>query len=1260
MQSINIYDYISGALKYTVPITDQCTRQAELMGEDSITLQFNYASEINLVVGDYVQYTEYGIVKNFYLRDYKDKSSFYDKKGSIYTYTITFVSALDMLSNVALFRQIEYDNQYISEYEFSLTDRLDKHAECLLQCIKNAFGEWGAYGRLTLKYMDELYSYELPAQYATIYANTEQKVIEYSGLSIKDALALLAQEYETEFWVEKTANANILHIDKCKDYPTQNVLSLSNSYNQNGTSNGLASIQYSDKEDNIGVIIPLGSDRNITRKEAVFQGVDCSFDGRLRLEPNHTYTIDNKSYTTTQGGGIKRYQDSEITSHNKSGYQRQVVEMFDDIYPHLYFKVVFTDWLQNSNYDKEIAQITIAQCDQNGNLLDNTENKIQNLVCNEGDEMKIQFESGRLRGSEFSVHLDETGSVTLLKQQGNYKYVPAFTLTILPQQDNDKVLLPTRQIPVRSGDMIGVYGIQVSELDLAEARNKLAQEAVKKIEELSNSTSEITCVTEPKYVHDNGTVIQVGTNFVESERSADIGERRISRFSYSLTNPYSVNFTATASIIQSRLSTIENKIAENNIELQRTKRKVNSMSSNSVSSFAQMDELSKMLNSLKSEMLLVGCAKWQYTTDVTFSVVGKNLEITGGVITHSQTPYKFFSYQYNGSLKVGEFIMPNFSTDNLQLDDDKAYYLYAKLVEVQDKTQDYQYLWELTDVRKSDEINTDTEYVLFGILSSVFENSRTFNQVNGFTSVVGGKITTEVLKDKDNNLIIDFVNKRIIAQNGATITGNILFEKKEDSTYLEDEVSQQSKDISITWQNGEFAKSLDICNCEEGATYRLSFSSYITDYWSIVPQEYRTHTLIVGNVDITSQISEQEAEKCIPLPIKGYFEYKEPYEVEFTAIESGKITIVFSSLFQSAYGTYSYFDNYQRSGYAELKGLTIQRKLPNSDVFESVKISEALSNIFDTTNIEGGSVLTGEILIKKNGVVIGGLSGNGRNEVNQNTQVVEGKSYFWLGSENPSIWKSPICFGEIDTSLFNYIPEKGMSCQVMYSYLSNGLVPGMLYIGQYANTSSGTPIQTSGMAGTFIGNSFRKGSSGLVQSDIVQGINCLHGNTEISIGRHLGSHAGVNEMCAVFKNAKIYFDGTSRIIGNEKIYATYPTTGTFTNDLKARMYHEILFEEGKSTTFGLYLPSTMDDTDSVEFQHIHIYTRNIGSGNYVTIYAPTSGLYQYMYMYANGTQTTKNGVKIYLDSHVHLMVRKGSNNNLIYYLMDYSNGVTLI
>jgi hypothetical protein len=346
---------------------------------------------------------------------------------------------------------------------------------------------------------------------------------------------------------------------------------------------------------------------------------------------------------------------------------------------------------------------------------------------------------------------------------------------------------------------------------------------------------------------------------------------------------------------------------------------------------------------------------------------------------------------------VGEFIMPNFSTDNLQLDDDKSYYLYAKLEEVTDKTQDYQYLWELTDVRKSDEINTDTEYVLFGILSSVFEGLRTFNQVSGYTSIIGGKITTEVLKDKDNNLVVDFANKRIIAKDGATISGNIVFEKKDDSTYLEDEVEEQSKDISVTWNAEETPKFVEICECVKGATYRLSFSSFIADYYNYIPQEYRTNSLLVGNVDISQNISPEDEKKIIPLPIKGYIQYKEPYNLEFTALENGTIKVIFSGLRNNAYNTYYYFENYLKNGYAELKGLTIQRKLPNSDVFESVKISDYLSKVIDTTNIDGGMVITEDIIAKKSLSVKGNtqLEGDnifeGKNTLLGDTQV---KGYF--------------------------------------------------------------------------------------------------------------------------------------------------------------------------------------------------------------------------------------------------------------------------
>lgn len=55
------------------------------------------------------------------------------------------------------------------------------------------------------------------------------------------------------------------------------------------------------------------------------------------------------------------------------------------------------------------------------------------------------------------------------------------------------------------------------------------------------------------------------------------------------------------------------------------------------------------------------------------------------------------------------------------------------------------------------------------------DSVRSWNPNYGFTEVAGQTITTGVIKDKLARLVIDLMNAHIIAQNGATISGKILF-----------------------------------------------------------------------------------------------------------------------------------------------------------------------------------------------------------------------------------------------------------------------------------------------------------------------------------------------------------------------------------------------------------------------------------------------------------------------------------------------------
>lgn len=62
-----------------------------------------------------------------------------------------------------------------------------------------------------------------------------------------------------------------------------------------------------------------------------------------------------------------------------------------------------------------------------------------------------------------------------------------------------------------------------------------------------------------------------------------------------------------------------------------------------------------------------------------------------------------------------------------------------------------------------------------GVLNTPEDSIRSWNPNYGFTEIAGQTITTGVIKDKLARLVVDLVNAHIIAKNGATISGKILF-----------------------------------------------------------------------------------------------------------------------------------------------------------------------------------------------------------------------------------------------------------------------------------------------------------------------------------------------------------------------------------------------------------------------------------------------------------------------------------------------------
>lgn len=133
-------------------------------------------------------------------------------------------------------------------------------------------------------------------------------------------------------------------------------------------------------------------------------------------------------------------------------------------------------------------------------------------------------------------------------------------------------------------------------------------------------------------------------------------------------------------------------------------------------------------------------------------------------------------------------------------DAEKSYYIY---VVASKNSADAWYHMSESDILMYSE---DYYYFLVGILNSEYDSSRDFVTLYGFTEVLPGQITTDVLRSADGNLSIDLVNAVIEAKNGATIKGSV---KIEDGSLLSSllAVGEEGTDNVEAFLNGSnFAK----------------------------------------------------------------------------------------------------------------------------------------------------------------------------------------------------------------------------------------------------------------------------------------------------------------------------------------------------------------------------------------------------------------------------------------------------------------------
>lgn len=750
LENITIYNPIGGTL-CTLPVTDSCERSNILGGENKVTISVKLAERYVLPAFAFVAYDgELFFLKELYTPQ---------PQGGYYTYNVSFYSVLNLLDKPLFRRYVEVDGESFNEPQFSINANLGTLGELVIEAVNKYSLRVPKYNNQTTIFAQCIATGNFVLNENDSYDTTTLQSFAFESSSIADAINTIVEPYDTEYWLKVAAGTGMvpkytLMLERCES--TDDIIYLNDTFdNATRKSGGLTKAEYSGEFGDIPqVVLPIGSDRNITRKVAqqTIRGnlMNVSYAKCLKLDPDTTY-----SWTDDSGNAISLTTNSD-GALEVDGVTTgiETTETFDDIYPKGEFEVTEVA----TRGDKENPYYKIMFEAKGSDAPDFP------FTIGEGLTLSIIFESGLLNGMEFEC---EQGN------GGNGK----MGLTIIPNGDDDSAQIPYGAFVPKVGDKFAVFNIVMPDSYIESAKTELAKECYKKVVEYRDTRPDLSCTSEPNYFHENGVTLALGSRVsVNGELIAAEYLSRVSELSFCLTTPDKVSFKLSSAIVAGSLSALRQAIGAATNSVNGLQQKAITLSRRG---WRDQKELSEMISSLASEMMLVGNEKYQFGLTCTISIINDSagafsaIKMTAGALEHTQEPYRDNGKEGVYEMPAATYYKSNISGYNAST----PYYVYAVL-----NSSTAKGTWLITPTAQDGEY-----YMLVGVLASEFENQRTFSRTYGYTAITGGKVTTEMIQDANSNLIIDFASKppRIVAQGGAEIIGDIRFKATDTKTASE-------------------------------------------------------------------------------------------------------------------------------------------------------------------------------------------------------------------------------------------------------------------------------------------------------------------------------------------------------------------------------------------------------------------------------------------------------------------------------------------
>ena len=729
-----------------VLVDDTSYRYRAIKGDNSLTLYYSLPQHVEIPVGATCEFQgeTYTLMRpeNFTMRHTR-----------LFEYTVVFES------DAAKLKLFKLRNPVDRRLKFSYTATPAEHLQMIVDNMNMRDSGWTAGECISA-----------PAQ-----------VITFSHMYCHDALNQIAETFDTEYEV----SGKKISLKKI-EYNRDNPLSLAYGKGK-GFRPGVGRTNFEDSLP-VNVLYVQGGSRNIDASKygnselLLPKNATIRYDGQyFEDEPGFNTAICRTYVTDADGYSITRQGDTGMAGQDDS------LEC-SEIYPHR---------------DEKILKVIIADADKNWYdvVTDAPESLDYSQYGIGGETPTIVFQDGMLAGREFDLETDDDGNIICEKYYKDNIFV-GWKFQIVPAEI-DGMTMPGGVFVPEENDVFRVFGIALPQAYISEDATKsgasweMFRQGVKYLYDHEDMrftfTGELDGIWSKKDWLNIGGKIKLGgyVSFMNEQFQPDPVLIRITGIKDYINNPYSPEIELSNSTVGGSVSGELNKINNNQAASEEmyqnslsftkrrfrdTKETMQMLQQALLSGFT--DEISPI--TVQTMQMLVGDESLQFrfvdsTTDpipvshdVYFDLDTKILEVEGGIIQHMTLGINSVSTTSGHSSSEYKFwSLPSFESPVLS-EPQKKYYIYARVERDGDSG---------TFLMSESAIAMDSDpvyyHLLLGLLNSEYDGERSYVSLYGFTEILPGQVTTDIIRDPESNLVIDLSKALITAKNGARINGNL-------------------------------------------------------------------------------------------------------------------------------------------------------------------------------------------------------------------------------------------------------------------------------------------------------------------------------------------------------------------------------------------------------------------------------------------------------------------------------------------------------